>query len=275
VGAGALVGLVVGLLVGTGTGLPVQVEDEPSSRTPLAVGTVSEVFVESGTQWEFKLPVFNATAAPVDARLVAFDDSTWTVSSGTAEDVGAGAWGEVPFSVAANCDALAPGPMKSVRLRLQTRDGSSFAELPLPGRGLPLRDYHEAVCASADPVPARELVGVWIVETVYGSDSWLGMNLLARFDRDGSFFADDEGELYTDEVEVWGRYRLEGELLTLDVTDAVFGCVAPSTATWRVTVRDAQMWMVWVRGSCPGEEPGAAWVLRRITHAGGMPTPPS
>ena len=39
-----------------------------------------------------------------------------------------------------------------------------------------------------------------------------------RFDRDGSFVADAEGELYTDEVEVRGRYRLEGELLTIDVT---------------------------------------------------------
>jgi len=275
VGAGALAGLVVGLLVGTGAGLPVQGEDELSSRSPLAVGTVSEVFVESRAGWDFKLPVFNATAVPVDARLVAFDDSTWTVTSGTAGDLPAGAWGEVPFSVAANCDLPAPGDMKSVRLRLQTPDGSSFAELPLPGRGMALRDYHEAVCASADPVPARELVGVWIVERVYGSDSWLDTNLLARFDRDGSFFADDEAELYTDEVEVWGRYRLEGELLTVDVTDAVFGCVAPSTATWRVTVRDAQMWMVWVRGVCPGDEPGAAWALRRVTHAGGMPREPN
>jgi hypothetical protein len=274
-----LAGLVVGLLMAESSGLPGQVEDEPSSRTPLAVGTVSEILATSTAGWsdtmpvserDFVLPVFNATAAPVDARLVAFDDSIWTVTSDTAEDLAGGTWGTIPFSVAPNCDALAPGPMKSVRLRLQTRGGSSFADLPLPGRGLALRDYHQAVCATADPISARELVGVWIVDTVYGSDSWLDTNLLVRFDRDGSFFAEDEGELYTDEVEVWGRYRREGELLTIDVTGAVHDCEAPSTATWRATVRDEQMYLVWVRGVCPSGEPGDARVLRRVQY-GEMP----
>ena len=83
--------------------------------------------------------------------------------------------------------------MTSVRLRVQARDGSSVAAPPLPGRGSALRDYHRAVCASADPVPASELVGVWIVEKVYGPDAWLVGTRLMRFDRDGSFVADREG----------------------------------------------------------------------------------
>jgi hypothetical protein len=197
------------------------------------------------------------------------------VTSGTAENLAGGTWGNIQFSVAANCDTLAPGSMVSVRLRMQTRDGSSVTALPLPGRGMALRDYHSAMCANADSAPARELVGAWLVEKVYGTDDWLDMNLLLRFDRDGSFFADDEGELYTDEVEVRGRYRLEGELLTINVTGAGLGCVAPSTATWRVTVRDAQMSMVWVRGVCPSGETGDARVLRRVQSASSMPKPPN
>ena len=139
VGAGAVAGLVVGLLLGPSTGLPGQVEDEPSSRSPIAVGLVSDVFAESASEWDFELPVFNATAAPVDASLVAFDGATLGVTSDTAQNLAGGTWGTIPFSVAPNCDALAPGPMKSVRLRLQTRGESSFADLPLPGRGLALR----------------------------------------------------------------------------------------------------------------------------------------
>jgi hypothetical protein len=264
-----LAGLVVGLLIGTG--LPVRVEDEPASRPSLAVGMVSDVLAESSSEYDFELPVFNATATPVDAKLVAFDDATWAVDSGTAGNIAGGTWGVIQFSVAANCDALSPGPMKSVRLRMQTPAGASFTALPLPGRGLALRAYHQAVCASADTVPARELVGVWVVEKVYGSDAWVDENHLVRFAPDGSFAADDEDKLYTDEVEVWGRYRLEGELVTVDVTGAVTGCVAPSTATWRVTVRDGRMSMVWVRGVCPSGEPGNAWVLKRVLHSDRVP----
>ena len=271
-GVAALVGLVVGLLVGTGTGLPLQAADEPSSRSPFAVGLVSDNFAEAASEWDFELPVFNATDAPVDATLVAFDGATLGVTSGTAEDLAGGTWGRIQFSVAANCDALVPGPMQSVRLRVHTGDGTSVTAVPLPGRGLPLRDYHQAMCASADPVPARELVGVWLVEAVYGSDAWLdGRTLLMRFDRDGTFVTDSEGDLFADEVDVRGRYRLEGDLLTIDVTGAVVGCVAPSTATWRVTVRDDEMSMVWVRGVCPSGEPSDAWVLERVMPAGGLP----
>ena len=84
-----------------------------------------------------------------------------------------------------------------------------------------------------------------MVDTVYGSDAWLdGGALLMRFDRDGTFVTDSEGDLFAEEVDVKGRYRLEGSLLTIDVTGSVVGCVAPSRATWRVTVNDTPIWMV-------------------------------
>jgi hypothetical protein len=270
-----LAGLVVGVMVGTRTDLPGQFEDEPSSRSPVVVGLVSDIFAESASEWEFELPVFNATAAPVDATLVGFDGAALGLSSDTAQNLAGGTWGTIQFSVAANCDALVPGPMNSVRLRVHTGAETSVTTLPLPGRGLVLRDYHQAMCASADPVAARDLVGVWVVETVYGSNAWLdGRTLLMRFDRDGTFVTDSEGDLFTEEVDVRGRYRLEGDLLTIDVTGSVVGCLAPSRATWRVTVRDARMSMVWVRGVCPSGEPGHAWVLERVIPASGMPGSP-
>jgi len=273
VGAGTVAGLVAGLLVGATKGIPGRPQDEPSARSPVTVGVVSEVLEGSVEDWDFELPVFNATAAPVDARLVAFEGASWRVTSGKAESLAAGTWGKIPFSVAANCDVLAPGPMSSVRLRVQTRDGASVTALALPGQGLALRDYHRAVCASADPLPASKLVGVWIVEKVYGPDTYLVGIHLMRFDRGGLFVADPEGGLYSEDVGVRGRYRLEGELLTIDVTSG-YGCVAPSTATWRVTVRDDRMSLVWVRGDCPSGEPGDAWVIRRVLHAGGLPRSP-
>jgi len=158
--------------------------------------------------------------------------------------------GQIPFSVAANCDVLFPGPMTSVRLRVQTREGASVPDVALPGRGSALRDYHRAVCASAEPVPASKLVGVWIVEKVYGPDTWLVGTRQLEFERDGSFAADRETG-FSGDVPARGRYRLEGELLTVGVLRND-GCMAPSTATWRVTVRDDQMSMVWVHGVCPG-----------------------
>jgi hypothetical protein len=273
VGAGTLAGLVVGLLVGGTTGLPGRAEDEPPSRSPVTAGVVTEVLEGSVESWDFELPVFNAGGTSVDVSLVSLEGANFALTSGEEEDLAPGTWGTVPFSVAANCDVIGPGPMTSVRLRVQGRDGSSEVTPPLPGRGLALRDYHRAVCASADPVPSSKLVGVWIVEKVYGPDTWLVGTRQLRFERDGSFVADRETGLSSADVPARGRYRLEGELLTVGVLRND-GCMAPSTATWRVTVRNDQMSMVWVHGVCPGGETGDAWVLRRVLRAGGSPGSP-
>ena len=229
----------------------------------MAAGAVSEALKSSAEGWEFELPVFNAGATPVDVTLVSFEGANFALTSGEEEDLAAGTWGTVPFSVAANCDVLGPGPMASVRLRVQARNGSSVAAPPLPGSGSAVRGYHRAVCASADPVPGSKLVGVWIVEKVYGPNTWLVGTQQIRFDRDGSFAADPGGGPSSDDVGARGRYRLEGELLTVSVSRND-GCAAPSTATWRVTVRNDQMSMVWIHGVCPGGKPGDAWVLRRV-----------
>ncbi len=133
-----------------------------------------------------------------------------------------------------------------------------------------MKGYHRAVCASADPIPSSELVGVWTVEKVYGPDTWLVGTRQIRFERDGTFVTDRRGGLSSDRVGARGRYRLEGELLTVGVFRND-GCQAPSTATWRVTVRNDQMSMVWIHGVCPGGEPGDAWVLRRTLQGAGTP----
>ena len=93
------------------------------------------------------------------------------------------------------------------------------------------------------------------MEKVYGADAWPVRTRQIRFLRDGSFVTNARGELSSDEVGARGRYRLEGELLTVGVFQND-GCAAPSTATWRVTVRNDQMSMVWIHGVCPG---GRTW----------------
>jgi hypothetical protein len=105
------------------------------------------------------------------------------------------------------------------------------------------------------------------VEKVYGPDTWLVGTRQIRFDRDGSFVTNREDGLSSDDVGARGRYRLEGELMTVGVFRND-GCAAPSTATWRVTVRNDKMSMVWIHGVCPGGDRGDAWVLRRVLQRG-------
>jgi len=265
-----VVGLVVGLLVGASTVSTGRAESRPAPKAPVAAGVVTEAVEGSTGGWDFELPVFNATTGPVDVGLVSLEGAKFGLTSGEQANLAPGTWGTVPFSVAANCDVASPGALTSARLRVKTRDGSSVAAPPLPDRGSAVRGYHRAVCASADPIPSRELVGVWTVEKVYGPDTWLVGTRQIRFERDGSFVVDRRRGLSSDGLGARGRYRLEGELLTVGVYRSD-GCQAPSTATWRVTVRDDQMSMVWIHGVCPGGQPGDAWVLRRTLQDAGTP----
>jgi hypothetical protein len=267
VGAGILAGLVAGVLVGARTGLTNPADSTPSPAAPVAAGVVTESLGGSPGGWNFELPVFNASSAPVDVKLVSFKGANFALTSGVESNLAPGTWGTVPFSVVANCDVVGPGPMTSARLRVQVRGGSSVTAPPLPDSGSAVRGYHRAVCASADPVPTSELVGVWTVEKVYGPDTWLVGTRQIRFDRDGSFVTNRQDGLSSDNVGARGRYRLEGELLTVGVFRND-GCAAPSTATWRVTVRHDRMSMVWVHGVCPGGDRGDAWVLRRVLQRG-------
>jgi hypothetical protein len=267
---GLVVGLGVGLLVGVSTVSTGRAEGKPAPKAPVAAGVVTEALEGSTGGWNFELPVFNATTGPVDISLVSLEGANFTLTSGRETDLAPGTWGTVPFSVVANCDVASPGALTSARLRVRAQDGSSVAALPLPGRGSAVKGYHRVVCASADPIPSSELVGVWTVEKVYGPDTWLVGTRQIRFERDGSFVVDRRGGLSSDGVGARGRYRLEGELLTVGVYRSD-GCQAPSTATWRVTIRGDQMSMVWIHGVCPGGEPGSAWVLRRTLQGAGSP----
>ena len=66
------------------------------------MGPVSDIFAESASEWEFELPVFNATAAPVDATLVAFDGAALGVTSDTAQNLAGGTWDRI--SVLRRCE---------------------------------------------------------------------------------------------------------------------------------------------------------------------------
>ena len=264
-----VVGLGVGLLVGAGTVSTGRAEGKAAPRAPVAAGVVTEAAAGSTGGWVFELPVFNSTTGPVDVRLVSLEGAKFGLTSGEETNLAPGTWGAVPFSVDANCDVASPGALTSARLRVRAADGSSVSAPPLPDRGAAVRGYHRAVCASADPIPSRELVGVWTVEKIYGRDTWLVGTRQIRFERDGTFATDRRGGLTSgSSVGARGRYRLEGELLTVGVFRND-GCQAPSTATWRVTVRNDQMSMVWIHGVCPGGKPGDAWVLRRTLQGAG------
>ena len=66
------------------------------------------------------------------------------------------------------------------------------------------------------------------MEKVYGPDTWLVGTRQIRFERDGSFVVDRRGGLSADGVGARGRYRLEGELLTVGVYRSG-GCQASTT----------------------------------------------
>jgi hypothetical protein len=111
----------------------------------------------------------------------------------------------------------------------------------------------------------RELVGVWVLSEVFGEDTSLVGVHLVRFERDGHFSADPEGGLFSADVGVRGRYRLEGELLTLSVTGG-YGCHAGTSVRWRAQegAEPGSLALIRLSGTCPTGERGDAWVMRRI-----------
>jgi hypothetical protein len=196
---------------------------------------------------------------------MASEGAAWAVTTDRSDTIAAGSWGAVPFTIGANCDVRAPKKSSSVRLRIGTRGDRSLTDLPLPGGAKTLRDYHVVMCATEDDlVGPGDLVGVWMLEKVYGPDRNLVGVAMLRLGQDGSFAIDPQGGVLSGDVLARGTYRLEGEELTLDVEGGGYGCDAPEQVTWRVRISEDVMSMVWVRGVCPDGEQGDAWVMRRV-----------
>lgn len=275
VGVAAAAGLAVGLVVGerthlTGAGFI----SSDRAAAPVTTGPVGQVTEGPGQRWDFELPVFNSTGEEIDVSLVTFDTFPSPLRSARVQNLSPGTWGVLPFSVTPNCDKRAPRALLSARVRVHTTDGSSETDVQLPGGGEVLLDHHRTFCSSADPVDPDEISGVWMVEKVYGKDTDLVEPRMMRFGPDGSFFADQQGELFTEDVDQRGSYRLQGELLVIDV-EGGYLCPAGAQVAWRVTAEGSdRMSMVWVRGDCADGAPGDAWVAQRVLRDTGLPRQP-
>jgi hypothetical protein len=222
---------------------------------------------------DFELPVYNSTNAHVDVTLLALEGASSSLSSDTKRDISPGEWTVLPFSVSPNCDRVGRRPIPSVKLRLRTAVDRSETSLPLPEQGKVLLDYQTAICAVGPTIGPRQLLGVWILQDVYGPDTYLSGLHLMRFSRDGSFAADPEGGVDSRDVAVRGHYRLRNELLTIEM-DRGYACAAGTHVTWRLALDDNDhqlMSMVWINGNCPDGAPGDLWVARRVLRPAGIP----
>jgi hypothetical protein len=274
----AAVALLVGVLVGRQTGAEdrATAADLPGSSATVSLGVVHQSIEGPVPGADFELPVHNSTQRPVDATIVGLGGFPSPLSSFTTRAIAPGAWTVVPFSVAPDCDLGRAGPVSSVRLRLGGQGGRREASLPLPDQGSALVAYVNALCATGPQTSPSKLAGDWIVEEVYGTNTYLAGTRLMRFGRDGSFAADSSGGLDSRQVEVRGDYRLKDGLLRIHVVGG-YGCKAGANATWRATVDHDDhtlMSMVWIRGTCPVGASGDVWVARQILRPAGVARQP-
>ena len=267
-----VIGLVLGVLVGDRSDLLTsrssRTAAEPAS---VSVGAIQQFQLRASTGWDFELPVYNATAAPIDADLVALEGLVTPFTSDRAQQVGAGSWGVIRFSATPNCEAPPPTSVSSVRLRLDGPDGRSEVTRPLPEGGKALVEHDQALCGLGTPVDPERLAGVWLVERAYGPDMYLAGTYLMRFTRGGSYAADPEGRLLSGAPAIRGTYRVRGEILEITTLNAS-GCGAGTKATWRATFDAAgRLTMVYLNGDCPEGDQGDVWVARRALRDEGLP----
>jgi hypothetical protein len=271
---GLVIGLVAGFVIGGRTDLlnKPTASNDVSAGAPVSLGPVRVVLEGPVAGADFELPVYNSTKSDVDATLVALEGATSVLRNGATRDIAPGEWTVLPFSVTPNCDTRGRRLVSSVRLRLRTSADDSERSLPLPEQGKVLLDYHDAICAAGPTILPRQLLGVWILQDVYGPDTYLAGLHLMRFGPDGSFAADPEGGLYSSAVGVRGRYRLRNELLTIEMKGG-YACEDGTHVTWRLALDDNDsqlMSMVWINGNCPDGAMGDVWVARRVLRPTGL-----
>ena len=270
--AALVIGLVLGVLVGDRSDLLTSGSSKAAAGpAAVSVGAIQQFPLRASTGWDFELPVYNATDAPLDADLVALEGLVTPFTSDRAKQVGPGSWGVIRFSATPNCEAPPPSSVSSVRLRLDGQGGRSEVTRPLPEGGKALVEHDQALCGLGTPVGAERLAGVWIVERAYGPDMYLAGTYLMRFTRGGSYAADPEGRLFSGDPAIRGTYRVRGEILEITTRNSS-GCGVGTKATWRATF-DAvgRLTMVYLNGDCPEGDQGVVWVSRRALQDEGLP----
>ncbi len=232
----------------------------------MAVGPVSDASDQAPEGRAFELPVFNASETDVEARVASLEGAVDAVRPGPATSISPGTWGVVGFSVIANCDTRASEPVRHVHLGVADgEDADREVRLALPGEGQVLVDYHRDLCRQGLRLSSNDLLGVWILDWAEGGRPG---SMLWRFGRDGSFVADPEGGLFTDDTAFSGTYRLRGELLTIDVSGG-YACRAGGQVVWQVALDgDDRMTLNFLRGTCLGEEDDLLVMFRVLRDAG-------
>ena len=272
VAVAAVLGSVGGVVLEDRRDLVTTLQDETAA--PVTIGAVTDALEQPPEGWDFEVPVFNASQLPLRARIASLEGIVDTVTPEPATSISPGSWGVLGFSVAVNCDASATGLVQHARVSVRGDDSDGEVRLALPGEGKVLVEYHRDLCRPGTAVSRERLAGVWMLDRGYGEDltGFLGL-MMWRFGRDGSFVADPEGGLFTNDTAIHGTYRIQGDLLTID-SDGGYACGPESNVIWRVSLdANDRMILGWLRGDCPGGELGDLWVMRRVLLDAGLPGP--
>jgi hypothetical protein len=267
----AAVALMVGLLAGVAIGERTDVWKAPGAVDAAATDPdlqaaslqISGESTEHGTL--FDLQLLNHDDESVTVTGLAFGDLRGDVAE---VELAPGGWESVRFAAPLDCSYGVPPTLTSVRVFLEGADGGIEREVELPGRSSTLRDYYKAVCASGGPPPRRELVGIWTIDDSFPPDE-LGMSMLWRFQRDGTFVADTEGVLLLDEPRaLQGRYSLRRGRLVIEYNGRGYvESAAGHREVWRPRMmsdateqRVPLMAVTLIEGS----DSDGIWVMRRI-----------
>jgi hypothetical protein len=220
--------------------------------------------------------VFNASEEEIQVRKVELVGLGSPVPMTYTPDIPPDSWRVLGLRVPPDCSTPAPNDIPAIRLRVQRPSGTNDIDVRLPYHGAaPLLDYHQAVCTRSAAVDRRDLAGVWVLQTAYGSESALEGSLLMRFTADGTYVWDFEGGLFSGPPAVWGTYQLQGGGRLLVFTPAGgLACGPRDISTWRTAVDDEDdvLTMVWRRGICPDGD--GVWIARRVLRDRGLPTAP-
>lgn len=123
--------------------------------------------------------------------------------------------------------------------------------------------YLTALCAGSTVETASSLHGVWVLDEAFAQWVRGGAGLLVWFRPDGTFRADDQGNLFGRDVALSGEYRVRERRLSL-VFRGGFVCAPGERAEWALHRRGpTRLAMRYVSGECR-PEPGGVAVFQRV-----------
>jgi hypothetical protein len=129
-----------------------------------------------------------------------------------------------------------------------------------------LTAYLTALCAGSTMETAAALHGVWVLDEAFAQFVNAEDGLLVWFRPDGTFRADDQGNLFGPDVALHGDYRVRERRLSL-VFRGGFVCAPGQRAEWTMHRREpTRLALRYLSGECK-PEPGGVWVLQRVLES--------